>query len=366
MTSPWRIRLSLPLLITALTFAACAQSGEPAQPTATATIEPSATPTPLPPTQTATIAPTATALPSPIPVPTATPRPTPTLTPTPAPTATPIPVPTATPSPTPTSTPTPAATPTPRATPTPSSAQLQQLRQYAVDLINTDRRTAGLPPVQLSANAAAQGHADDMFANFYLAHWDTGGMKPFMRYTLAGGTGSMAENVAYSGPQDPNDRRLFVTLDPRTEIAAREHGMVYDDAASNWGHRDNILAPQHQFVSIGIAYTTTRLAFAQHFEDNYVTCAQPMRVQGQTFTAQCTLDASVGTLASIDVYYDASPTPLTHDQLLAKPHFYSIGESASPTFRILPPPPSGYTYTNLPSNALVAQGYNTSGTSFII
>jgi len=62
-----------------------------------------------------------------------------------------------------------------------------ELFQYVLSLVNTDRQTAGLPPVTLAYNSAAQTHAQDMFKNFYGSHWGTDGLKPYMRYTNAGG-----------------------------------------------------------------------------------------------------------------------------------------------------------------------------------
>ena len=86
-----------------------------------------------------------------------------------------------------------------------------------------------------------------MFNNFYLSHWDTDGLKPYMRYTLAGGVNYEGENSAYSGwwdkTQDPN---LYIEIDPKQELSDLEYQMMYDDAASNWGHRDNILNKWHK------------------------------------------------------------------------------------------------------------------------
>ncbi|MSQ22287.1 MAG: CAP domain-containing protein [Dehalococcoidia bacterium] len=184
-------------------------------------------------------------------------------------------------------------------------------------LINADRKKAGLVPVKLGTNPAAQQHADDMLANFYLGHIDSGGMKPYMCYTLAGGLGSNGENAGYAGTQDPNDRANYALLDPKAHLASLEFGMMYDDASSDWGHRDNILRPEHQYVNIGIAYNRTRLALSQQFEEMYLNFSQAPRLQDGTLTLAGTLDPSVGSLYSIDVYYDPPPTAYNHAQLLS-------------------------------------------------
>ena len=54
----------------------------------------------------------------------------------------------------------------------------------------------GLTNVTLSAIDSAQLHAENLLDNNYFSHWDLNGYKPYMRYTLAGGSGSVSENCA--------------------------------------------------------------------------------------------------------------------------------------------------------------------------
>jgi uncharacterized protein YkwD len=243
-------------------------------------------------------------------------------------------------------------------------SNLQQLRQYMLDLINADRSKAGLRPVALSSNTAAQQHAEDMLKNFYLGHIDSGGMKPYMRYTLAGGLGDVSENAGYSGTEDRDDHTLYVTLDPKAILQRLEHDMVYDDGASNWGHRDNILKPQHQVVNIGIANDRTRLALSQQFEHLYVNFSQPPKLANGILTLAGSLDPSVGRLQSIDIYYDPPPSPYTHDQLLAQPHSYSVGTSNHPAIQIIAPAPSGSFYHDLPATIVIATSWGATGNAF--
>ena len=113
--------------------------------------------------------------------------PAPTVTPTAEPKPTPTPMPTATPTPRPTSTPTP--TPTPALT-------LLDLRRLVLNLINEEREKSNLQPVALGSNQSAQDHAQSMMENNISGHWGLDGMLPYMRYTLAGGQGYVAEMSA--------------------------------------------------------------------------------------------------------------------------------------------------------------------------
>ena len=122
-----------------------------------------------------------------------------------------------------------------------------------------------LSPVTLGNNGAAQKHAQDMADNYFLSHWGTDGLKPYMRYTLEGGLNYDSENSAYSGPQQKlaNPGSIYARLDPKSEIESLEYSMLNDDASSNWGHRDNILNPLHKKVNLGLAYDLYHLAFVE-------------------------------------------------------------------------------------------------------
>ena len=122
--------------------------------------------------------------PRPAPTPTATtPTPVPQVTPRPAPTATPTPVPQVV-------TPTPAPTAAPQ-----TSERLEELYELMLELVNETRTAAGVPPVVLGDNRAAQIHADNSLDDCTSSHWNLDGLNPDMRYSLSGGYQSALENV---------------------------------------------------------------------------------------------------------------------------------------------------------------------------
>ena len=63
-----------------------------------------------------------------------------------------------------------------------------------LELINAERARAGLNPVILGDNIAAQLHAEAALENCFSSHWGVDGLKPYMRYSLAGGYQSNGEN----------------------------------------------------------------------------------------------------------------------------------------------------------------------------
>ncbi len=121
--------------------------------------------------------------------------------------------------------------------------------QYAVEQINKDRIERGLAPVALSNNKAAQIHAEDVLNHRTISHWLSNGEKPYVTYSKNGGTGYVAQNVAISQCSG------FCTgYDLEEQIRDSQYEMMYNDAASDWGHRDNIIDPHHTHVSLGIAH----------------------------------------------------------------------------------------------------------------
>ena len=133
-----------------------------------------------------------------------------------------------------------------------------------LELINGDRQANGLDLVTLGDNPAAQEHAEEMSANGYLSHWGMDGMKPYMRYTLAGGVnyeGENASGVITSSWLDVLARAVF----PEEQLQETQQGFMESP-----GHRRNIVDPLHKKVNLGIACNRTTCAVVQQFAGEYV------------------------------------------------------------------------------------------------
>ena len=194
---------------------------------------------------------TATAMSRPIPASTSYPAHTPASTATPYPTYTPLP-------------PQPTATPVPTPIPPPDLRHISEKR-YMLGLINQERRAAGVPPVVLGENHAAQMHAESSLANCFSSHWGMDGLKPYMRYSMAGGYQANNENRTGSNycirPGDGEQGR------PDATAAIQEAmGLLMESP----GHRRNILYRWHKKVNIGLAWHKYNIFMVQHFEGDYV------------------------------------------------------------------------------------------------
>jgi hypothetical protein len=218
---------------------------------------------------------------------------------------------------------------------TPNNYSHDELVNYTLSLINSDRNGFVANPngtidtwvlgngqqypqnVSLSSVGSAQQHADDMLKNHYLSHWDTNGYKPYMRYTLSGGKGSVDENIAWwftSGP-----------LDAKEAIEGLEWSMMEDDSQWNWGHRDNIINSFHNEVSVGIAFDSNNLYLVEDFEDDYVTWST-LNHSGSEVTMDGTIMKAGLSISDVAIYYDKIEN-LTIEQLSNPPYSgsYDLG-----------------------------------------
>lgn len=232
----------------------------------------------------------------------------------------PKPTPTPTTLPTATSTLFPAVTPTPL--PPPDIRHLHE-KELMLDLINQARANAGLSLVTLGDNVAAQLHAEASLDNCTSSHWGVDGLKPYMRYSLAGGYQSNGEN-GHGSDYCITSRDNYASLGPiEEEIRAAVTGWM-----ASPGHRKNILDKWHKKVNIGIAWDKYNLVAYQHFEGEYVQYETLptledglLLIKGRTRNGiQFRTRGDLG----IQIYFDPPPTSLTPGQL-ARTYCYSNG-----------------------------------------
>ena len=234
--------------------------------------------------------------------------PTPTPVPTPAPTRVIVPTPPRTNTPTPTRVHKPA--------PARESAGQSNLeeKQFMLELINRERKKAGVPEVTLGNNRAAQLHAEASLAGCFSSHWGMDGLKPYMRYTLAGGQQSNGENVRgldYCIRESDGYRQNDT---PQNEISQAMTGLM-----DSPGHRRNILRPSHRRVNIGLAWDPHNFKVVQHFEGGHIEYSRVPAIRNSILSmsgwtkngAQARNEKDIG----FQVSYDPPPHPLTRGQI---------------------------------------------------
>ena len=269
---------------------------------------------------------------------------------TPTPMRTPRPTPAAVsmPTPPPASTPKPTAMPllplaeTPELTGPPTERNIEHKR-HMLDLINEVRADNGAGPVVLGDNIAAQLHAEAALSGCFLSHWGADGLKPDMRYGLAGGYQYARENVyGHSHCIRSGDGFRAISGNIPRQVSKSVTSLM-----SSPGHRDNILDPKHRKVNIGITWDDYNISVVQQFEGDYVEYARLPEIadgvvllsgsvkNGATFEDPERRDG-----LSVAIYYDPPPRSLNRGHLASTSCVRGGVKIAS--LRRPPPPNSNY------------------------
>jgi uncharacterized protein YkwD len=194
-----------------------------------------------------------------------------------------------------------------------------QIVEYTLRLVNQVRLQNGLQSVTLSNNTSGQQHAESMLQYDYFSHWDPAGMKPYMRYTLLGGLGVVDENIAFRKYVQETCLGSSCTIIPinvTESISDMENQMLYNDSlCCNNGHKMNILDPNHNQISIGIAYNNTTVFLVEDLINNYIgwTSNTPSVYYGNVSLKGYTA-SGIG-LSAVQITYEPLPTYMTISQL---------------------------------------------------
>ena len=193
---------------------------------------------------------------------------------------------------------------------------------YALTLINQARTDAGVDELVLDDNPAAQSHAENSAAHCTRGHWDTDGLKPYMRYTLAGGEEYSTENV-FAIDFCPEDLDNYQLETPREQIDFAM-GRFLDSP----GHRQTILDPHHRKVGIGLTYQAPTIWFVQLFVGDYIEYETKPTIDGGMLylSGRVKNGADISDdSAKVTIYYDPPPEPLTRGQL-SRTYCYNYGQ----------------------------------------
>lgn len=249
---------------------------------------------------------------------------------------------------------------------------LDELRRYALELINKDRADHGVAPVRLGDNGSAQAHAEDSLRHRYVGHWTVEGLKPYMLYRQHGGGGIVGQNAAGAmSPEDCAAPGVVCTPEPPEEsIASLQWGMMYDDAHADWGHRDTIINPHYDTVSLGIAHSNQGTAYYQHFEYTGLEWRQPPAIDDGVLTfAARPLDANHRITHAV-IHYDPIPQPRAPAEIHGLQPYCTGGgftnecDEVKPVARALMPAElrwgAGYRYRDLEPNDIIAARWDES------
>ena len=206
------------------------------------------------------------------------------------------------------------------------SATLPEIRSELLYVINSERVFAQVPPVSLGFNASAQQHAESMMRYGYRSHWDLHGMTPQMRYTLAGGTNRVRQNIA--GP---------IRFPVSGETGIEDWRAVIRDThqrfMSGLAEKANVLDPWHRSVSLGLSCNEAQCWVVQQFETAHLEFTKLPAVSGTRLEMAGQLGEGLE-LDALAVWFHSHPRRLSLGQLDAT-HRYGYGQK--PATFIRPP-----------------------------
>ena len=192
-----------------------------------------------------------------------------------------------------------------------------------LELINKERVNAGVGPVTLGNNIAAQLHAESSLANCFSSHWGVDGLKPYMRYSLAGGYQTNGENGSGSDYCIKASDRYRALGSIESEVWEMMEGLM-----NSPGHRRNILDKWHKKVNIGLAWDNYNIVGYQHFEGAYVEFDElPGITNGKLSLSGRAINEvrfSDKRELGLQLYFDPPPDSLTRGQV-SRTYCYDSG-----------------------------------------
>ncbi len=211
-----------------------------------------------------------------------------------------------------------------------NSARFDSIRANLLQLVNEERAVEKLDGLAVDDLATPEGK----FAN----HWGRDGLKPYQRYSFAGGIDATEENISAA------DNTWSSQLKDLTQDTAYLHVRLYGEKPPNDGHRKAILGYQHTHVGFGVGLDDLRLRVVEIYVAKYVELP-PMRRNakpGDRFILAGKLLNSSHILYQVEVCYE--PLPKVPDlSWLLVPRPYSLPDDSVVLLPILP---KGVTYAN--------------------
>ena len=212
---------------------------------------------------------------------------------------------------------------------------LNQLRNNLLRMVNEERAVEKLSQLAVDALATdvATRHAREMAQHKYVSHWNREGLKPYQRYSLAGGFHATQENISAA------DNTWSSELKDLVQDTSYLHLRLYNETPPNDGHRKAILAPQHTHVGFGIAVDELRLRVVELFVSKYVEFgSQPQKGKpGETIYLKGKLLNWYHTLTVIEVFYETLPKELDLEALNQSRNYSLPTESVNLRPRLHPP-----------------------------
>ena len=190
---------------------------------------------------------------------------------------------------------------------------ITEIRVNILGMINEERDVEKISPVALDdlATEVATKHAWDLVKGKFTGHLGSDGLKPYHRYSFAGGTEATAENVSAA------DNTWSMKEKDLKQDTAYLHLRLYQEKPPNDGHRQTILNFEHTHVGIGIVVYELRLRIVELFVSRYVDLKPVIREAkpGANVSFAGKIRGSSYRFNNLEVHYEPMPEPLNPEKM---------------------------------------------------
>ena len=212
---------------------------------------------------------------------------------------------------------------------------IKEIRINILGMINEEREVENIAPVALDdlATEVATKHAWDLVKGKFTGHWGSDGLKPYHRYSFAGGTEATAENVSAA------DNTWSMKEKDLKQDTAYLHLRLYQEKPPNDGHRHTILNFEHTHVGIGIVVHELRLRIVELFISRYVDLKPVVREAkaGDSVAFAGKIRGSSYKFNNLEVHYEPMPEPLDAERMRT-PGPYAMPKESRLLRPKVPPP----------------------------
>ena len=188
-----------------------------------------------------------------------------------------------------------------------SDDDIPLVREQLLGMVNAERAAAGLSRLQLDELACrvASAHARDMALGLFLSHWGSDGRKPYHRYSFAGGTEAVQENVSSA------DNIQSLSSNGVLQDLHDMHQSMIDEVAPHDGHKRTILFPRQTHVGFGVAMLGRSIRLDEVYLARYIAVdplprqvkpKEKVLVMGKVLQPKLTVIGS-------DLYHEPFPAP---------------------------------------------------------
>ena len=204
--------------------------------------------------------------------------------------------------------------------------------RYNISLMEPDNNSYSynLPTLSLDDSNLAQNRANDMIERNYFSHitpppflqnWNYSS-PPNLLYTQSGGQDYFEENILERYcPGNQACISLVNQSDLQNYLNDDLYSFIYEDNSSNWGHRDSLLNPCFNYVSVGMNWTDSQYRLVAHMEGKWIKWETSPTFDNGLFTASGYIDNKF----SIDPNQDVQIFFSTPSQINQMTHSYSVG-----------------------------------------